>query len=115
MKNGIVFFKTKDLQRVSKFYQEEIGCEIWLDQGGCHILKFGNMLLGFCQRETVDNCGITCFVFADKAGVDMMYHKLSDLAQTQPEDNPEYRIYHFFATDPDGRNIEFQYFWDDVQ
>lgn len=114
MKSGIVFFKTKDLPAITEFYQEEIGCELWLDQGGCHILKYGTMLLGFCQREIVDACGIITFVYDAKEGVDEIYQKLLPIADAPPHDNPEYRIYQFFAKDPEGRVIEFQYFWDDL-
>ena len=88
---------------------------MWVNQGDCHIFKYGNLLLGFCQREVVDVCGIVTFVFQDRTGVDEMYKKLRSLAEHPPHDNPEYRIYHFFAKDPDGRLIEIQCFWDDPE
>ena len=28
-----------------------------------------------------------------------------------PRDNHDYEIYHFFATDPDGHQVEVQRFW----
>lgn len=29
-----------------------------------------------------------------------------------PRDNADYRIYHFYVTDPDGHTLEVQRFWD---
>ncbi len=52
--NGIVFFKTKMLDKLRQFYVDEIGCEMWLDQGDCQIFKHGNLLFGFCDREEVN-------------------------------------------------------------
>jgi len=37
---------------------------------------------------------------------------LKDIALFEPKDNPDYKIYHFFAKDTEGRSIDFQYFWD---
>jgi hypothetical protein len=39
-----------------------------------------------------------------------MYRKLADRAEHAPRENPQYRIYNFFARDPEGRLIEFQTF-----
>lgn len=109
---GIVFFQTNKLSEIADFYLNRVGCELWLDQGGCNIFQFGNMLFGFCQREAVDNLGMITFYFSTKNEVDQFYEKFKDIAMDIPKDNLNYRIYHFFAKDPDGRNIEFQYFWD---
>jgi len=113
---GIVFYKTNNLKELSKFYEDVVGCELWLDQGGCKIYKFGNMLVGFCQREGIAELGaLITFFYEDKSEVDRMYEKLKDKAAGKPKDNPAYRIYHFYAEDPDGRSIEFQYFWDEMK
>jgi catechol-2,3-dioxygenase len=116
---GIVFFKTTRLDEVSHFYRHIIGCDLWLDQGKCHILKYGNMLFGLCQREKADLCGMITFVYPDRKGVDQIYGKIKDTLKDNtdnsvPRDHPEYRIYHFFTRDPEGRSVEFQYFWDDL-
>lgn len=108
--NGIIFFKTKNLDVLKKFYLEQIGCTIWLEQAECCIFKFGNMLFGFCDREVIDKCGMITFFYETKEEVDAMYSKLSSIAEDQPKLNPTYRIYHFFAKDPDNRTIEFQWF-----
>jgi hypothetical protein len=111
-KGGIVFFQTKKQHELCTFYTEKIGCKLWLEQGGCQIFKFENMLFGFCQRDKVDDLGMITFFFSSKSEVDEMYHSLKDIAIEEPKDNPLYRIYHFYAKDPEGRNIEFQYFLD---
>jgi predicted lactoylglutathione lyase len=110
---GIVFFQSKNLEEVSKFYTEKIGCKLWLDQGGCHILQFENMLIGFCQRDHIDNQGMITFYYPSHEEVNQMYRQLKDIAQSEPKDNTNYKIYHFFAKDPEGRSIEFQYFWEE--
>jgi len=113
--NGIIFFKTNKLEKLKEFYQKEIGCEIWLEQADCCIHKFGNLLFGFCERETVDKCGMITFFYETKAEVDKMYEKLKSIADGKPKMNPKYRIYHFFANDPEGRIIEFQWFQDEMK
>lgn len=111
-KGGIVFFQTRILAELSEFYIEKIGCSLWIDQGGCQVFQFGNMLFGLCQREKADCLGMISFNFSSREEVDKMYKKLTDIAMAEPVDNSLYRIYHFYAKDPEGRNIEFQYFWD---
>ncbi len=108
--NGIIFFKTKKLDVLKQFYLEMVGCEIWLEQADCCILKFGNLLFGFCDRENIDNCGMITFFYETKDEVDSMYNKFTSIAQDKPKMNPKYRIYHFFAKDPEDRIIEFQWF-----
>ncbi len=108
--NGIVFYATQNYDHIVNFYSEIINCSTWLVQADCTVLQHGNMLLGFCQRERTDACGIICFYYPTRDDVDRMYEKLEDRAQSSPRENPQYEIYHFFATDPDGRTIEFQCF-----
>lgn len=110
---GIVFFQTKMQAELSKFYTEKVGCKLWMDQGGCHIFQHGNMLFGLCQREVADTLGMITFFYSSRESVDEMYEKFKDLAVEKPKDNETYRIYHFYAKDPEGRNIEFQYFWEE--
>lgn len=115
-KGGIIFYKTNDLKSLNEFYIDTVGCELWLDQGGCQIFKFGNMLVGFCEREgTADVGALVTFFYADKSDVDAMYNKLKSSDIEKPKDNADYRIYHFYAKDPDGRPVEFQYFWDEMK
>lgn len=110
--SGIVFMKTKDLEKVSKFYQDEIGMELWLDQGKCKIFEKGNLQLGFCQANKIDNEGIITFYFKDKKDVNKIYKEISDDIEItkKPQENEDYNIYQFFAKDPEGRTLEFQSF-----
>ncbi|MBU7046497.1 MAG: nitroreductase family protein [Theionarchaea archaeon] len=106
--SGILFFNTKDLSAIRKFYTS-IGATVWLDQGSCIIFRHGNLLLGFCQGKACDTNGIITFFYPDRKGVDTMYNLLTEIS-TAPKVNEKFRIYHFFAKDPEERVIEFQCF-----
>ena len=112
--NGIVFFRTQRLEHLRRFYLDEVGCEIWLEQADCLILRHGNLLLGFCDRDAADLQGTITFVYDTREEVDRMFDRLRAAATTEPDYNPKYRIYHFFAKDPEGRAIEFQRFEEPV-
>ena len=112
---GIVFYKTTKYHEIITFYRNMIGMEIWLTQADCTILKHGNFLLGFCQRDSVDACGIITFYYNDQREVDKMYSRLREYALDKPKLNEKYRIYHFFIKDPEERMVEFQYFTDPVE
>ena len=107
---GIVFFGTKRLDDIVYWYKENLGMEIWLDQPDCTILKHGNLLLGFCQRDNAETEGTITIFFPKKQDVDAMYNSLSEIAITVPKENKRYRIYQFYAKDPEERTLEFQAF-----
>ncbi len=108
--NGIIFFKTQMMVDLKDFYTKDVGCEIWLEQGGCVILKAGNMLFGFCQRDKSDMDALITFFYDTKEEVDQKYKRFEKSALDKPVENLKYKIYHFFAKDPEGRMIEFQHF-----
>ena len=108
--SGIVFFKTRHLDEMVLFYMERIGCELWLDQGDCKILKHGNMLIGFHQQPSADLGGLITFFYESAGEVDAVFRTLDKMAVQQPAHNEKYRIYHFFIKDPEGRFVEFQAF-----
>ena len=108
--DGIIFFATRNLKQMKQFYVNRLGCQMWLDQGACQIYRSGNLLLGFCQSERSDSGGTITFFFKRQALVDKMYGILKDIAVSPPKENKKFRIYHFYARDPEGRSIEFQYF-----
>lgn len=114
MHGGIAFFSTTMLDELTAFYTDTVRCVVWLDQGGCRIFRFGNQLFGFCQRDAADLQGLLTFVYDTNEDVDAMYRRLASTARARPRDNPDYRIYHFYAEDPEGRAIEFQRFLDPV-
>jgi len=109
--SGIVFFKTQKLKELKEFYLDEVECEMWMDQGDCCIFQNGNFQFGFCTREFVETEGMITFYYDVKTEVDRFYEKFCVSADAEPRDNPKYPIYHFFTTDPEGRILEFQHFY----
>jgi nitroreductase len=112
--SGILFLKTRQLQTLREFYTDRIGCEIWLEQADCIILQHGNLLFGFCDRDTVQADVMLTFYYDSREEVDRMHSLLDPIATTAPQMNPKYNIYQFFAKDPEDRTLEFQYFAEPV-
>lgn len=112
--SGILFMKTTDLNKVREFYINQVEAELWLEQEDCVILRHGNFLFGFCRRDETDKSGLLTFFFDSRAEVDRYYVKLKSTAKKPPVKNEKYNIYHFYAADPEGRQIEFQYFYNRV-
>jgi catechol 2,3-dioxygenase-like lactoylglutathione lyase family enzyme len=108
--SGIIFFKSEQLNQIVRFYTEVLGMSIWLEQDDCSILQYGNLLIGFCQRETTETEGMITFVFETRQEVDRIFAELDEREKTPPKENSKYNIYQFFASDPDGRTLEFQAF-----
>ena len=108
--SGIVFFATEALEEVVDFYCTDVGASVWLEQPDCTILQYDNLLFGFCDREEADTDGILTFVVETRDGVDDAYETLAAYATDEPHENDRYRIYQFFAEDPEGRTVEFQTF-----
>jgi hypothetical protein len=137
MQGGLIFIKTRDRQKLVDFYTERCEMQIWLEQPNITILSHGNFLLGLHQLDknsndndnsidgptttTTSNSGIGTdgitytFVYPSVSLVNQMYHKLSDIAVSPPITNEVYRIYQFFARDPEGRRLEFQAFLHPVE
>jgi catechol-2,3-dioxygenase len=111
---GIIFFATKKYAEIKSFYLDKLGLELWLDQGGCAIFRSDNLLLGFCERNFSDAQGCITIFFSNREQVDSTYSMLSDIADAPPRENQEYKIYHFWAKDPEGRTLEFQSFDDPI-
>jgi len=107
---GIFFLKTENLARILEFYTGRVGMTVWLEQPDITILRHENLLIGFQQHDTSDVAGVITFFYPGKDDVDAMYESLRDVALDHPRTNERYRIYNFFARDPDGRTIEFQHF-----
>ncbi len=112
---GLFFLKTRMLDDVVRFYMDRTGMEIWLQQGDCVILSHGNLLIGFCQRDRSDTDGMITFFYSSREEVDRVFTELQDIATTKPIQNQRYRIYQFFAVDPEGRALEFQSFLHPLQ
>lgn len=115
MLGGLVFIKTRELDSLAQFYTETIGMELWLEQPNIIILHHGNMILGFHQIQNMDEQepdlqGMYTFVYPSLEQVDGMHSKLQHIADGKPRHNERYKIYQFFAKDPEGRDLEFQAF-----
>ncbi|MFW9932961.1 MAG: VOC family protein, partial [Candidatus Thorarchaeota archaeon] len=106
----IIFFKTRMLSQLVEFYINTLEMTIWLEQPECTILKHGNMLIGFCQREHEEIEGMITYVYDTREEVDRMYERIKDITIDAPHENSKYRIYQFFARDLEGRALEFQVF-----
>lgn len=91
-------------------FSRGLGADVWLEQPDCTILEAGDFRVGFCDRESADLGGILTFVFEDRDGVDAIYDRLADLADDEPRVDETDDSYQFFATDPEGRTVEFQCF-----
>lgn len=107
---GIVFLRTTQLERMRAFYTERIGMSVWLEQPDIAILRHGNLLIGFHGQASADLDGLITFFYETREEVDAMYERVRDIASTEPRENSKYRIYNFFAVDPEGRKLEFQHF-----
>ncbi len=113
--SGIVFFATNELEKLRRFYTGEIGMGEWLDQGDCLILSHGNLKIGFHATGKVDVDAMITLFYPDRSGVDAAHARLAAIADAPPRLNEKYRIYHFFARDPEGRRLEFQSFEHDLE
>ena len=107
---GIIFFRTTMLRDIVNFYVNEMGLRVWLEQAECVILSHGNLLLGFCERDSPETEGMITLFYPAKENVDTMYNQLKHISTSKPVENDKYQIYQFFAEDPEGRALEFQAF-----
>lgn len=113
----ITFLPTADLTACAHFYETIILLPLMLDQGTCRIYQVvPGGFLGFCQNDNIapppDKWVILTLVCDN---VDDWYARLKAQGVTlehPPRENEQYRVYHFFARDPDGYRLEFQRFLD---
>jgi predicted enzyme related to lactoylglutathione lyase len=110
----IVFVPVGDLERSARFYEQVMGLTLSVDQAGIKIYQVaGGGFLGICTSDgplAPDDRLILTFVTDE---VDAWHARLSAHAVATdgpPRENPRYRIYHFFARDPDGYRLEVQRF-----
>lgn len=106
---GIIFLKTTKLEEIVSFYKD-LGATNWVSQPDIEIIRHDNLLIGFHNYDTPDVDVLITFFYDTKQEVDQIYTRLEYLATTEPKENTKYKIYNFFAKDPEGRNIEFQTF-----
>lgn len=110
----IVFVPVADLERSARFYEGALGLRLSVDQGTIRIYQVaGGGFLGICQGDgplAADDRLILTFVTDE---VDAWHARLAERGAATdgpPRENQRYRIYHFFARDPDGYRLEVQRF-----
>jgi predicted lactoylglutathione lyase len=113
----ITFLQTDDLTKTTTFYEEIMNCKMVLDQGQCRIFQTANdSFIGFCKHDFLDkdkNTVCLTFVCDSKEEVDEWYQKLKSgnvPIKNPPAENAKFKIYNFFAADPNGITLEVQYF-----
>jgi catechol 2,3-dioxygenase-like lactoylglutathione lyase family enzyme len=107
---GIVFLRTKNLEEITEFYKDKLDMKTWVEQPDIEILQHENFLIGFHQQDESDCDSLLTFFYSTTEEVDIMYGELREHATTEPKINGKYKIYNFFAKDPEGRTIEVQCF-----
>lgn len=112
----IGFYPTADLVRTRAFYEHGLGLRLVRDQERCLIFQVVvGSYLGFClSDEPMDEhrgLGLILTWLVDD--VDRVYEALLKLGcdlEGPPQVSERYRIYHFFARDPNGYRLEMQRF-----
>jgi catechol 2,3-dioxygenase-like lactoylglutathione lyase family enzyme len=110
----IAFYPCHDLEATRNFYERDLCLPLVRDQGTCLIFKVAReAYVGFCQHGEIlpEHKGLIVTLLTDD--VDGMYRRLRHLnieTEATPKLNETYRIYHFFARDPDGYRVEIQRF-----
>ena len=112
----VVFLSVDDLDRSSRFYGDQLGLPLTLDQGPCRIYRVAAggylAICGAGDRPTTPEGVIVTLVRDD---VDHYCQELEargvELEQ-QPRHNERFAIHHAFLRDPDGHLIEVQRFDD---
>lgn len=112
----ITFLYCQDLAATAPFYEDALGLELTLDQGGCRIYRVVGQIayLGLCQRAEPRAKDGVIFTFVTQ-DVDGWYQRITGhgiQCEHEPRINQEYGIYHFFVRDPNGYLIEVQRFLD---
>ena len=113
----VTFLYTRDLEASAAFYSETLGLPLALDQGGCRIFKTSpQSFLGVCRcselRPSSPEGVIVTLVTDDVDGWHERLRAKGATIDAAPIENPEYNIFHFFLSDPDGYKIEIQSFRD---
>ncbi|MFP4508930.1 MAG: VOC family protein [Spirochaetota bacterium] len=114
---GIIFLKTSDRNAAVEFYRTAMGMTEWVEQPGISILQHENLLIGFIQTDGYqhqDDSSLVTFFYRQRSEVDSAYRRLERMAENRPQENARFRIYNFYARDPEGRRFEVQTFLHDV-
>ena len=112
----IPFFGARDLETTHRFYTEVLGLSLYKDQGLCRIYEVSpGAWIGFCTHHPVVPPELSPMITLLTADVDQVHRRLEAAGietDGPPRVNPRFRIYHFFALDPNGYKVEIQRFLD---
>ena len=110
----ITFLHTNNLEATRQFYNQILGLPVVRDQGTCLIFQAAeNAYIGFCEHIEPISTGRRVILTLVTDDVDEWYQVLKERAaplMDAPKANPQFQIYHFFLTDPDGYWVEIQQF-----
>lgn len=113
---SVTFLYTRDLPGTARFYAETLGLPLALDQGPCRIFRTGpSSFVGVCDKadRAVQPAGVVFTMITPD--VDGWWERLRQAGvplDGPPRYSPTFRVYAFFAFDPNGYRIEFQQFRD---
>ena len=113
--SSMVFFPCKSIDVTRNYYQNVLGFEIYKDLGKSIWVDGGRGYIGFVEydppRPPASGACIS-FNLCSKEAVDEMYRKLNTLPalglQGEPKMHPDFPVYSFFLSDPNGYLLEFQ-------
>ena len=109
----IPFYPVHDLEATRDFYVRELGLELEREEGRCMILRAAGGHVGFClfDGSLPDHDGLTlALVSPDVDGVYQRLRRLGAETELPPRRDEHYRVYHFYARDPDGYRVEIRQF-----
>jgi catechol 2,3-dioxygenase-like lactoylglutathione lyase family enzyme len=112
----IPFYGTNNLVETDRFYGHLLGLQLYKDQGACRIYEvLPGAWIGFCTHMEVaigEHSPIITLLTEDVDGMHRHLVEQGYQPDSEPKENPKFKIYHFFAKDPNGYLVEIQKFLD---
>lgn len=115
----ITFIYTADLDASARFYGEQLGLPLVVDQGSCRIYRVNAAAyIGICTSENAPTQGeimakrqlILTWVVADVRGRYEALRARGVTFESAPQTHPGFGIEHCFLRDPNGYLLEIQRF-----
>ena len=115
--SSIVFLPCSDINKTFEFYRNTLKLNVYQKQSDrLYIFDTGYGYWGFCQyadgRKPLSGPQGVCLSLnlPDNKAVLEKYEELKDICNVfrQPAKHPDFSVYSFFITDPDGYLVEFQ-------
>ena len=112
----IPFYGTENLEETDRFYRQILGMSLHKDQGACRIYEvLPGAWVGFCTHMEVVIGNHSPIITLLTEDVDAVYEHLVEQGwetKDPPQENPRFKIYHFYVRDPNGYLVEVQRFID---